>query len=51
MNEFELGVFPSFKEGALRHTKKMSRYLKQRAAGRFNRCCNSGLTCPAAPIT
>jgi hypothetical protein len=45
------GNFPSFEEGWLRPTNKMSRYRKQGAAGEVSLTPRlSVLTSPAAPI-
>jgi hypothetical protein len=38
--------FPSFEEGALRPTNKMSRYLRQGAAGEVRRLVATGLDLP-----
>jgi uncharacterized protein len=49
MNESRRDDFPSFEEGSLRPSRKMSRYLSQGAAGEVRTNCNSGLTSPATP--
>ena len=44
-------LIPSFEEGRLRPSRKMSRYLSQGAAGRSDHACKKRLTSPAAPIS